>query len=266
MTEKHKNPTKGFFITVDETEDTRNKIGDYYLAVATLVNDRKGFRSAVEDLGYEREIGYSDDKYLVPYVLVQSRPFVDKVYVAGISKSDPKYMRKSSKNIHYEVMRGLRSMLPYDKDDDVFVLVDQKSAVSSETVQRIFADIEGKDMVVRNSHYCAVEPSNWFPELQVQDFYTGTIGGYLNSGEKRYIDHLRGNWVQETFNKKRRGHGKSQPGAKSAEPHRSGHVQAMGTYPAPTSHIGVPNIRTWRKQQKTPKYLKERRDTEQGGS
>ncbi len=253
MTDKHRNPTKGFFIAIDETENSKGQEGDYYLAVATSVNNRQKFRGAVEDLGFDKEIGYSEDKFLTPYVLVQSRPYVDRVYVAAISKSDPKYAQMSSKNRHYNVMQGLRTMLPYDEDDDVFVLVDQKSAVSSEKVQRIFADINGKDMVIRNNHYCAVEPSNWFPELQVQDFYTGTIGGYLNSGEKRYIDHLRSNWEVKTFNKKYRGHGKSLTGAKSAEPHRSGHVHDLGTYPAPTSHIGVPNIRTWRKQLKAPK-------------
>ena len=182
---KHEKPTKGVFIAVDEAGSVLpTSQGKYYVAVASITDDRYAFRDIVEDMGLDHEIGFSEDRPLAPEILRKVGDVVDDIYVAYL-ESNERY-RKDTNEAHLVLLRKLNEVIPYDGEKGLLVMVDRKAGINPEVVESIFT--EGK--VEGDITSCVVVPSNYFCEMQTNDFVTGAVRRKLEKNDRSYINYM----------------------------------------------------------------------------
>ena len=181
MSSKRK-PTGGVFIAVDETG---NNPGEEYAIVATVTKDRKAFRNIIEDRNRSMEMKYSDNKKKAPPIIEQANEVIEGVYVVHT----PRPSTKDYEETHIKMLEQINSMIPYDKDQGLLVMVDSEESIDEEKIKDVFK--KGK----RRGNYtaCVVVPSNYFAEIQTNDFITGAVGSHFNGEgeEKTYIDSIK---------------------------------------------------------------------------
>lgn len=185
---KNKKPTRGKLIVVDET-GTKGQ-SESYVMTATVVNDRTAFRNIAEVLNSNGEIG-SYKGSMSPLVLRLSEDMVDKVYGVRIPFNKIDNLNDTDK----AMMKNLNGMImeDYNPDDGLLILVDNKTSYK----KKIDAPAILTNGMVDNSHTsCIVVDSNYFGEVQTNDFITGAIGRAINDcgkhKDKSIVQRLNG--------------------------------------------------------------------------
>ncbi len=171
MTRHKRKPSGGVLITVDETG--KNK-GEEYVVVATVTEDRPKYRGIIENYHHKNEMKFSNNASKTPEIIKKANECVDGVYAVHTPNDSIVDYEKT----HYDMLKQLDSMIPYDPTKGLLIMVDESGEVDSEEVKKIFR--KGK----RRGDYtsCVVVPSNYFAEIQTNDFITGTVGSYYNNG------------------------------------------------------------------------------------
>lgn len=186
---KSKKPTRGKLVVIDET-GTRGH-SESYVMTATVVNDRAGFRSIAEVLNPNGEIGSHKGENISPVVLRLSKNMVDKVYGVSI----PFDKLGSMNEVDKAMMKDLNSMImeDYNPEEGFLILVDGKPSYMKKID---VAAILTEGMASDSHTSCIVVDSNYFGEVQTNDFITGAIGRAVNDYRKHpdssIIERLNG--------------------------------------------------------------------------
>jgi hypothetical protein len=172
MTRHKRKPSGGVLITVDETGKNR---GEEYVVVATVTENRQQYRGITENYHHKNEMKFSNNVSKTPEIIKKANECVDGIYAVHTPIDSITDYEKT----HYDMLRQLDSMIPYDPTKGLLVMVDESNEIDSEEVKKIFK--KGK----RRGDYtsCVVVPSNYFAEIQTNDFITGTVGSHYNNDD-----------------------------------------------------------------------------------
>lgn len=108
-----------------------------------------------------------------PEIIKKANECVDGIYAVHTPNDSIVDYEKT----HLDMLKQLDSMIPYDPTKGLLVMVDESNEINPEEIKKIFK--KGK----RRGDYtsCVVVPSNYFAEIQTNDFITGTVGSQFNN-------------------------------------------------------------------------------------
>ncbi len=198
---KHRKPSRGILVTIDETgnldSDTQ---GPNYVIVATATSDRRKFADVTEKFGFQYEIGFTSDRNLVPQILEDVRDLIDAIYVVYLPK---KFLTddESYERAHINLLKALKSMIPQPSIEGMLIMIDSKSEITDAMARSIFKSGSTGDRIS-----VIVVPSNFFFEMQTNDFITGAVGRKLNKDDSTYFNKLKvKEYHEKQVSKNRRG-------------------------------------------------------------
>lgn len=169
MSKFKRRPSGGVLITVDETGKNS---GEEYVVVATVTENRPQFRAIIEDYHQKNEMKFSNSRSKTPEIIGKVNGCVEGIYAVHTPMDSIEDYEKT----HLDMLKQLDSMIPYDPTKGLLVMVDDSGEINSEEVKKIFK--KGKKR--GNYTSCVVVPSNFFAEVQTNDFITGTVGSQFN--------------------------------------------------------------------------------------